>query len=237
MSSTSSVDYSTIGKTQAYINQQNAESSSSSNTILDQEDFLLMLTTQLENQDPTEPVDNSQMVTQLSQLSMMESLTTISDNMSSIVSSVNSSAALSASSLVGRSVLVSTDEGFFDGVNPIYAKVDAGSTGATDITIVVKDANGSVVAEYTAASGVDEMQFVWDGIKTEATEDSDAEYYPAGMYTIEATGMRNGTAVSLPISMYATVGSVTLGASYSDTILNLVGYGNVTLGDIEEISL
>ncbi len=235
--STSSVDYSTIGKTQAYINAQNAESTSSSSTILDQEDFLLMLTTQLENQDPTEPVDNSQMVTQLSQLSMMESLTSISDNMSSIVTAVNSSAALSASSLVGRSVLVNTDEAFFDGVNSVYAKIDAGSTGATDITIVIKDSSGSIVAEYTASSGVDEMQFVWDGIKTEATEDSEAEYYSSGMYTIEATGMRNGTAVSLPVYVYATVGSVTLGSSYSDTILNLVGYGDVTLSEVEEISL
>ncbi len=232
--SDSSFDYSTIGKTQAYINAENAASDDDS-SILTQEDFLMLLTTQLENQDPTEPMDNTQMVTQLSQISMVESLTTISEQMSDIVSAVNSSSAVTASSLVGLSVLIDSDEGFFDGLSTMYARIDAG-TGVTDITIQIKDSSGTVVAEYTADSGYDNMEFAWDGIK-EVDEDGNITYFSSGMYTIEATGYQNGVAVSLPVQVYATVGSVTLGSTYSDTILNLIGYGDITMAEVEEISL
>lgn len=234
VSGTTDFDYSSIGKTEAYINAQEAANASKDQT-LGQEDFLMLLTTQLECQDPTQPVDNSQMVSQMSQLSMVESLSSISEDMSGVVNSVNSSAALNASSLVGRSVLVDTNEGFFDGLNPIYAKIDAGE-GTSDITIQIKDANGTVVGEYGADSGMDVMDFSFDGVKSVA-EDGTVTYHDAGMYTIEATGYQDGKKVSLPVSTYATVGSVTLGANYTDTVLNLVGYGNITLGEVEEIAL
>lgn len=234
--SDSNFDYSNIGKTQAYINAQNAAAQESKDQVLGQEDFLMLLTTQLECQDPTQPVDNSQMVSQMSQLSMVESLSTISENMDGVINSVNSSAALTASSLVGRSVLVDSQEGFFDGANPMYAKIDAGD-GATDINIVVKDANGTVVAEYTAASGMEDMEFSWDGVKDAGSETQAPTFFDSGMYTIEATAYQNGKQVNLPVSTYATVGSVTLGSNYQDTILNLVGYGNVTLDEVEEIAL
>lgn len=228
--SDSSFDYSSIGKTSSYIASQEAASSSkrSSNT-LDQEDFLKLLTTQLSQQDPTSPVDNTQMVNTMSQLSVVQSLGTISSNMSNIVSAISSSSALSASSLVGRTVLTDSSTAYYDGTNALNAKINAGN-GADNLTITITDSSGQVVGSYTASSGSGSMDFSWDGT------DSNGNKLPAGKYTINASGTQNGSAVALPVSTYATVGSVTLGSSTSDTTLNLIGYGDVKLSDVTEIS-
>lgn len=230
-----SFDYGSIGKTDSYLASEQAASQSTNKTYLDQEDFLKLLTTQLQSQDPTSPVDNNQMVSQMSQLSMVESLTSINSNLTDIISAVNSSSALTASSLVGRSVLVDSSKAYFDGQNPVMAQIDAGS-GATDIKILVKDSSGSVVAEYGASSGSGDMNFAWDGIAS-TDEEGNATFFGSGTYTIEATGTVNGATTSLPVSTYATVGSVTLGNTYSDTILNLIGVGEVSIGKVGEISI
>lgn len=231
MSDTSSFDYSAIGKTASYIAAEKASSTnSSSSSTLDQEDFLKLLTTQLSNQDPTSPVDNTEMVNTMSQLSVVQSLSNITTGMDSIVNAISSSSALSASSLVGRSVLTDSSTGFFDGSNALTAKIDAGS-GANNLKITITDSNGTVVGSYTADAGSGSMDFSWDGT------DSNGNTLGSGVYTISATGVQDGKTVSLPVSTYAVVGSVTLGTTTSDTTLNLIGYGDVKLSDISEISM
>lgn len=61
-----------------------ASSSTSSHNKLGKDAFLTLLVTQLKNQDPTNPVDNSQMIAQLATFSQLEQLTTIATNVASI---------------------------------------------------------------------------------------------------------------------------------------------------------
>ena len=58
-----------------------------------------------------------------------------------------------------------------------------------------------------------------------------------GKYTISVTASQNGQNVNLPVKTYATVGSVVLGKTTSDTKLNLLGYGEVSLDKVEQIAL
>ena len=161
----SEVDFSSIGKTSQYIaNQESA--TKKSNSSLDQSDFLKLLTTQLSNQDPSSPVDNNQMVGTMSQLSIVDNLSTITKGMDNMVNAISSSSVLSATSLVGRSVLADTSKCFFDGQNAITAQIDAGD-GATDVKISITDANGSEVASYEAAAIDGKIDFSWDGLKNE----------------------------------------------------------------------
>ena len=88
-----SFDYSNIGKTTSRI-EQDTNTKTKSNSSLDQADFLKLLTTQLQNQDPSEPVDNNQMVTTMSQLSIVDNLNTINSNMDNVVSAISSSSAV-----------------------------------------------------------------------------------------------------------------------------------------------
>lgn len=227
----SQFDYSDIGKTASYIaKQQQAATKKSGTQTLDQEDFLKLLTTQLSQQDPTSPVDNTQMVNTMSQLSVVQNLNTITSGMDNVVSAISSSSALSASSLVGRSVLTDSPRAFFDGENAMTAKIDAGS-GTSNLVIQVTSSDGQVVGSYTADAGTGAMDFSWDGT------DSEGKKLGAGLYTITATGTQNGKSVVLPVSTYATVGSVTLGSTPADTKLSLVGYGDVSLSEVSEIAL
>jgi flagellar basal-body rod modification protein FlgD len=225
------VDFTTIGKTSSYISEQEA-SKTKKNNALDQEDFLKLLTTQLSNQDPSSPVDNNQMVTTMSQLSVVDSLNTITKGMDDIVNSISSSSALSASSLVGRSVLVNSKTAFFDGNTPLTAQIDGGS-GATDVKVTITDAAGQIVSTFSCNAIDGETDFSWDGIKNEET----GETYDAGKYTVTATGYVDGSAVTLPIKTYGTVGSVVLGSNPANTKLNILGYGEVALDNVEQISL
>mgnify|MGYP004619237063 FL=1 len=228
-----SFDYSTIGKTSSRIASDAAEATSKKNNSLDQADFLKLLTTQLQNQDPSSPVDNNQMVTTMSQLSVVENLSTISNNVDNVVNAISSSSALSASSLVGRSVLVDTKTAFFDGSNPITAQIDAGD-GASNVKISITDSNGNVVSTFEAGAALDgKIDFSWDGIQDQKT----GAKYDSGKYTINVTASHDGQNVNLPVKTYATVGSVVLGNTTSDTKLNLLGYGEVSLDKVEQIAL
>lgn len=226
-----SFDYSNIGKTTSRI-EQDTNTKTKSNSSLDQADFLKLLTTQLQNQDPSEPVDNNQMVTTMSQLSIVDNLNTINSNMDNVVSAISSSSALSASSLVGRSVLVNSRTSFFDGKNPITAQIDAGD-GASDVKINVLDSNGASVAQFTAGAIDGKIDFTWDGVKDSET----GEMFEAGKYSLSVTAYQDGKQVNLPVKSYAIVGSVVLGKTTADTKLNLIGHGEVALDKVEQISL
>ncbi len=70
--------------------------------------FLKLLTTELQNQDPTKPMDDTQSVSQLAQFSALQAQTTLSDQFSSFQSNFG---VMQSASLVGRSVTVNTTNG------------------------------------------------------------------------------------------------------------------------------
>ena len=73
---------------------------------LDQQDFLMLLTTQLRNQDPLKPLDSSQFVTQLAQFSQVSGVQEMNASLASLTAGMKSSAVLDGASLVGRYVLL-----------------------------------------------------------------------------------------------------------------------------------
>ena len=77
-----------------------------SNQTLSQEDFFSLLTEQLSNQDPTKPVDNDQMVAQMTSFTMAEGISQLNEQFTTFANSMTSNQALQASSLIGTDVLV-----------------------------------------------------------------------------------------------------------------------------------
>ena len=74
--------------------------------MLTQADFFALLTKELSNQDPTKPVDNNEMISQMTAFSTTDGVQQLNASFEGFASSMTSSQALQASSLVGRSVLV-----------------------------------------------------------------------------------------------------------------------------------
>src|SRR5690242_16113229 len=71
-----------------------------------QNQFLKLLTTQLQNQDPLNPMDNAQVTTQLAQISTVEGVQQLNSTLQTMLSNTNNSQAMQAASLVGHAVLV-----------------------------------------------------------------------------------------------------------------------------------
>jgi len=127
-----------------------AESTTSAADDL-QDQFLTLLTTELQNQDPTDPMDNSEMVTQLAQISTISSIEDVTSTLEGISSQISASETLQASALVGNGVLI-------DG-NVI--QVDSGvattfgvtlDSDADSVSVTIKDSSGTSCRTWTRAA-------------------------------------------------------------------------------------
>lgn len=68
--------------------------------------FLQMIVTQMQNQDPTKPMDNTDLTSQLAQIATLESMNSLNDSVSGISKQINSGQSLQATQLVGKNVLI-----------------------------------------------------------------------------------------------------------------------------------
>jgi len=207
----------------------NAAGTALGNTM-NQADFLKLLTTQLQSQDPTNPMDNSQFVSQLAQFSQLASTqdlnTSLNSLSSQITSSLQSSQVLGSVGLVGRHVLVPSASLSYAG-----SAVD-GAVGVTsassDVQLVIKDGSGKVVRTLDLGAQQSGLaRFGWDG-----TNDS-GNPVPAGDYSIAAADA-GGNA----LSTYAdgTVSGVGYGGSSVGTYVQVSGVGGVPLSSIAQIN-
>ena len=222
--------YSDIGLKSSTPTTESATTSKKKSSTLTQEVFLSLLTTQLSYQDPTKPVDNAQMVSQMAQISTVDGITSLNSSVSNLSTVVTSSQALMASSLVGQKVLLPTSTGYITGGSGMSGVVATGE-GASDLTITVKNSSGAVVYQ-TNVSGdqTGNVPFNWDG------KDSKGNALPEGKYTVSATGLVDGKSQALSGLVYGKVNSVTLGSSSTTTALNINGLGSVKLSNILEVS-
>ena len=222
--------YSDIGLKSSTPTTTSSTTSKEKSSSLTQEDFLSLLTTQLAYQDPTKPVDNAQMVSQMAQISTVDGITSLNSSVSNLSTVVTSSQALMASSLVGQKVLLPSSTGYMTSGAGMSGVVATGE-GASDLTISIKNSSGAVVYQ-TNVSGdqTGNVPFNWDG------KDSKGNALPEGKYTVSATGLVDGKSQALSGLVYGKVNSVTLGSSSTTTALNINGLGSVKLSNILEVS-
>lgn len=197
---------------------------------LTQEDFFALLTQQLAYQDPTKPVDNDQMVAQMTSFTMADGISQLNTSFNSFAQSMTSNQALQASSLVGQQVLVNGNLGFMpaDGAG-VSGTVISDKT-VQDMKITIQDRFGAVVKTIDAGTqAAGNIEFSWDG------KDRQGNPMPAGEYTITATGQINGNGVQLATAVHRQVNSVSLAGSGQGVILNLTGNVSIKLDDVIQI--
>ncbi|MEE2003061.1 flagellar hook assembly protein FlgD [Alkalimonas sp. MEB108] len=200
------------------------------NGALTQADFFALLTQQLAFQDPTKPVENDQMIAQMTNFTMADGISSLNTNFKSFAESMSSNQALQASSLVGRSVLVPSSEMVFTGQDLSRGIIDFEQR-ATNVRVRIEKPNGELVQTITipeVAAG--KFDFVWDGTN------SKDEDMPPGVYKIKVDANMGGENQSVPVMVYAPVSSVSLGQAGKGITLNLVGLGAFKLSDVREIS-
>ena len=214
--------YSSLG-----LNAPNAASSKKKDT-LDQADFMRLMTTQLQHQDPLKPMDNSQMVAQMAQLSTVQGINDLNSTVKGFQESMSSDQILRGAALVGHEVLVPSTKLSLEAEGGASGTVAAPSGGT--VTIDITDANGVKVDQLSVpADAAGEVSFDWDGT------DADGKRMPPGSYTITATHTDSAGAQSkLNTYVQAEVESVTVGAD--GLYLNLKGLGTAPLDYVLRIS-
>jgi flagellar basal-body rod modification protein FlgD len=186
---------------------------------------------QLKNQDPTSPVDSNAFLQQLASLSEVQGITSLNTSFNSLSSSLSSSQALQASSLLGHQALV----------NSSTANLTAGATvtGAVNIpqttsqaVLNISDASGVLVKQINlGAQSAGLASFSWNGTTGSGSQ------APAGTYTLTAQyagGASGGTAATTLVN--GTVESVSMGAGSTGLTLNVAGIGSVPFSSVQQIS-
>ncbi|BCB18700.1 flagellar hook capping FlgD N-terminal domain-containing protein [Bosea sp. ANAM02] len=135
--------------------------------------FLLLLTTQLKNQSPLDPLDTNQFTQQLVQFAGVEQQLKTNETLGSLLSLSAAGTATNAVGFIGATVTADgTATRLIDG--KADWKVNMPSTGTATITI--KDSNGSVVQTLTKTLAAGDQTFTWDGSTSLGTKAPDGEY-------------------------------------------------------------
>jgi len=222
MSTVSSDIYSNLGLTAT------SAATSSKSSSLSQADFLKLMTEQLQHQDPLKPMDNSQMVSQMAQLSTVQGIGDLNTTVNQLSDSLSADQILRGASLVGHQVLVPSATLPLGSEGGAHGVVAAPSAGIVNFT--VSDANGNAVKQITAtATEAGQVAFDWDGT------DNGGNRLAAGKYSITATHTdTSGTKSDLSTYVQAPVESATVG---SDGIyLDLTGLGTAPLVNVLRVS-
>jgi len=197
---------------------------------LTQSDFFALLTQQLAFQDPTKPVENDQMIAQMTSFTMADGISQLNTNFKDFASSMSSNQALQASTLVGRTVRVNSDSLVFDGTNASYGSVEVPS-GTSSMKINIYDDSGALVRSESVENPTSgKFDFGWDG------KDNNDNLLASGLYSMKVEATVGTTNQSLITSSYVPVSSVTLGTASSGMTLNLLGLGSKKLSDVLEIA-
>lgn len=196
---------------------------------LSQEDFFALLTEQLANQDPTKPVDNDQMVSQMTAFTTADGISQLNEKFESFATSMTSNQALQASSLIGQDVLVQGNVGYSaDGTG--FSGTIVNDRTVQDLKITIENQYGEVLRTINAGTkGEGNIAFNWDGT------DQFGNPMPPGEYVVRANGSVNGENSAIPTAVNRHVQSVSLAGSGQGIILNLDGDVSINLDDVIQI--
>jgi flagellar basal-body rod modification protein FlgD len=194
-------------------------------------DFLTLMLAQLKNQDPTSPVDSNTFLSQLASLSEVQGINQLNTSFSTLSSSLTSSQAMQASSLLGHQVAVSSTTGTLTSSGETLTGAVSVPQTSSQVTLNISNGAGVLVQSINlGAQSAGLASFSWNG------QDSSGNPAPAGTYTLSATvaGVANGTAVTTLVN--GTVDSVTMGAGTTGLTLNVAGLGSVPFSSVQQIS-
>jgi flagellar basal-body rod modification protein FlgD len=198
-------------------------------TELGRDEFLKLLVTQLENQDPLSPQENGAFVAQLAQFSSLEEAQNLSSSFDGFANNFLSTQHLQATSLVGRPVHVASQTTLLadEGAISVLADISVPTDSAT--MSVFNDAGSLIDTFELGPQSAGRNEFIWTGKNAENTR------HPVGLYRFVVSATSNGTVGEVPVYLSSNVNSVTIEPGGSLT-LNLAGIGPTSLSEVIQIN-
>lgn len=190
--------------------------------------FLELMIAQISNQDPLEPAKNEAFIAQLAQFSSVEGIQNLNESMDGLVASLVGGRASDAANLVGRNVLVPTQQTALNTQGGIGGTLEV-PEGSTNTQVDIFNAEGQrVFSANLPANGLGgEQRFNWDG------QLPNGEFAPQGFYRVDAFADVEGQ--RLPLNTLLPDQVVSVSISEQGLVAHLAGGGSVPTTQIKEI--
>lgn len=211
----------------ASINAAGASGTTATSTTDEAQDrFLKLLVTQLQNQDPLNPMDNAQMTSQLAQMSTVSGIEKLNTTLSSLMDSVGTSQSMQAAAMIGKSVLVPGSQLTLSS-GAAYAGINLAED-ADQVTLTIMDSSGKVLqTQQLGAHDAGVFNIGWDGMTDSGTAATDGIY----KFSVEAT--QGGSSVTVDELQIGTVSALV--RSGSGFLLDLGELGTVDFTTVQQI--
>ena len=199
------------------------------------EEFLALMVAQLENQDPTKPMDNLAMMNQLAQFGTVGGIQDLNEAFSGLTNTMTGAQAMQAAAMVGRSVATESNIGTMSplGVDAeggmvygVQASADMGDNSQGGV-YYVQNSSGELVHSGPIAAGGGTQVIRWDG------KNSSGEQLPLGRYRISAESFYGGQVKPVPVFAHEQVMSVSVGSG-NEVTLNLSNGQSLKVNDVKE---
>lgn len=171
-----------------------------------QSTFLTLLVTQMQNQDPMNPMDNSQVTSQMAQLSTVEGISQTNTTLQALNNSVTSNQSLQAASMIGHGILTPgntlslANGSAIGGINLAQS--------ASNVQVAITDASGNAVNTLQlGAMPAGAQGWQWNGANAAGAA------MPSGNYTFTVNATQGSNTVTATALTYGLVNGVTPGSS------------------------
>ena len=194
---------------------------------LGQEDFLKLMTTQLQNQDPFAPMENAEFIGQMAQFSTVTGIAEMGEALKSISSQINEFRIATASTMLGSSVMIPGNYARIDSEQTIHGMVDLPKASAqTEVRFT--DATGTILhSKQLGAQASGLVGFSWENIPADISEKNEA-------IRIEAFADFGNGVESLTPSVFAEVLAASTGDETQGVVLDVRDYGQILASDVQK---
>lgn len=168
--------------------------------------FLTLLTEQMKNQDPLNPLDSTEFVNQLVSFSSVEQQISANQNLESLLLVQSAAAQGAAVGFIGREATIATPQAVLENGEAEWSYVVPEDV--ANLSMVVQDSTGRVVGRFDGEMTSGSHDFAWNG------EDANGNALEDGVYTLEITATRpDGTPANVEILSTSRVTGVDLSGS------------------------
>ena len=214
----------------AILNKLGINSSEKSNVPkakdqLGQEDFLKLMTTQLQNQDPFAPMENGEFIAQMAQFSTVTGITSMDESLKNVAAKLGETRIATAANMLGHSVLVPGKIARADDDGSVNGVIDLPSA-STNVNVVFKSQNGEIIDTINLgnqSSGL--VGFAWHGAPKDMIENDKPIFVEA--YANSGKGMEGVSS-----SIFAEVLSSSAGDGDSGVMLDVRDYGTISANEV-----
>ncbi|PPQ26207.1 flagellar hook assembly protein FlgD [Rhodopila globiformis] len=163
-------------------------------------DFLTLLMTQLQNQDPSSPMDTNQFTSELVQFSQVEQQINTNSNLTQLIQLTQASQVEQSAGMLGKAVTVNSSQLTLQNGS---ATINFNTTAAEPVAIGIYSAAGTEIQSATLTSSAGANTWTWDG------KDASGNTMSDGAYTVSVNTVgTSGTTTAVPFTVTGTATAV-----------------------------